>query len=262
MAHVPDAILLIGPTGSGKTPLGDRLAADGLAGRPCRHFDFGAQLRRIAAGDRPPGEMTPEDVTFIRSVLATGALLEDEHFPVAERILRTFLAERPGAPEERGMDTVPTGRQVLPARPGAGPAPEPESTAKMAVRRTGETPVPRSGGDLIVLNGLPRHVGQAKDIERILHVLAVIELACPPEVVLARIRTNAGGDRGRRDDDGDDLIRRKLATYAARTAPLLAHYRRLAVPIYRLTVAAATTAEQLRADLARRGVGVRRGPAR
>ncbi|MCX7427258.1 MAG: hypothetical protein NTW96_16720 [Planctomycetia bacterium] len=42
-----DAMLLLGPTGSGKTPLGDLLERRGLGGRRCVHFDFGAHLRRI-----------------------------------------------------------------------------------------------------------------------------------------------------------------------------------------------------------------------
>ena len=61
------AILLLGPTGSGKSPLGDELEANGLNGRRCLHFDFGRRLRRAAEG-RPatldaggirPGETRP-----------------------------------------------------------------------------------------------------------------------------------------------------------------------------------------------------------
>ena len=43
-----DAILLLGPTAAGKTPLGQLFADRGLWGRPCVHFDFGENLRRIA----------------------------------------------------------------------------------------------------------------------------------------------------------------------------------------------------------------------
>jgi hypothetical protein len=43
------ALLLLGPTGAGKTPLGDWLEAHGLWGRPCHHFDFGANLRAVVA---------------------------------------------------------------------------------------------------------------------------------------------------------------------------------------------------------------------
>jgi len=95
----PDALLLIGPTGAGKTPLGEALEAHGLAGRPCAHFDFGRRLREIVAGAEPPAYLSTDDVAFLRKVLETGALLEDEHWPIAERILRAFLDElrQPGA---------------------------------------------------------------------------------------------------------------------------------------------------------------------
>jgi hypothetical protein len=43
------AILLVGPTGSGKTPLGALCEKKGLWQSRVFHFDFGAILRRIAA---------------------------------------------------------------------------------------------------------------------------------------------------------------------------------------------------------------------
>lgn len=93
------AILLLGPTGSGKTPLGELLEQRGFCGAKCLHFDFGDNLRRIAAQDTPRPPITQTDVDFVRQVLQSGALLEDEHFPLAERILQSFLADR-GADQE------------------------------------------------------------------------------------------------------------------------------------------------------------------
>ncbi|MGB2821725.1 MAG: hypothetical protein WBF17_12140, partial [Phycisphaerae bacterium] len=72
----PRAILLIGPTGSGKTPLGELLERRGLWARRCRHFDFGRRMRRIAAADPPPEWLDPAEVEVLRAVLATGALRE------------------------------------------------------------------------------------------------------------------------------------------------------------------------------------------
>ena len=43
----PSAILLLGPTGSGKTPLGELMERRGFGGRRCRHFDLGDRLRRF-----------------------------------------------------------------------------------------------------------------------------------------------------------------------------------------------------------------------
>jgi len=41
------AVLLLGPTGAGKTPLGEMIEARGLWGMSCLHFDFGANLRAV-----------------------------------------------------------------------------------------------------------------------------------------------------------------------------------------------------------------------
>jgi adenylate kinase family enzyme len=188
----PHALLLIGPTGSGKTPFGDEIERRGLWGRPCSHFDFGSQLR-AAAGGSPPPRLRAADLDFLRGVLARGALLEDERFYIAETILRAFLAVHPE--------------------------------------------------DRIVLNGLPRHVGQAEDVDRLVNVEAVVELVCPPDVVLERIRTNAGGDRAERVDDDPDAVQSKLAIYAERTEPLVEHYRARGARILSIPIAADTTAD-------------------
>jgi adenylate kinase family enzyme len=141
-------------------------------------------------------------VQFLRGVLGAGALLENQHFHIAEKILRAFLAE---------------------GRVGAK--------------------------DVVVLNGLPRHAGQADDVAGIVNVRAVVELACPADVVLARIRTNAGGDRAQRSDDDDAAVRAKLAIYAGRTALLLDYYRRHGAAVLTVDVEAMTTAQDVHAAL-------------
>lgn len=189
-------ILLLGPTGSGKSPLGDRIEAAGLGERSFRHFDFGANLRRAVANEDARAGFSDRELAFLRSVLQTGALLEDDHFPLAERILKRFL----------------------------------------------ETSCRENSAD-IVLNGLPRHVGQAEAVGRIVHVYTVVSLECSEEVVIARIGTNVGGDRAKRDDDGHDDIRRKLAIFAERTGPLVNHYRKAGSSIIHLPVTAEITPE-------------------
>lgn len=172
------AMLLIGPTGSGKTPLGEQIEARGLWGAECLHFDFGANLRRIVDEDRPDTLVSRQDVDFLRRVLESGALLENEHFPIAERVLRSFLRQR------------------------------------QADART-----------VVVLNGLPRHVGQAEAVDAILAVGTVIVLDCSAETVFERIRRDVGGDRAGRPDDDPEFVREKLRIFQARTAPLVEHYR-------------------------------------
>lgn len=199
------AILLLGPTGAGKTPLGEEIARRGLWGRTCLHFDFGAGLRAVAQRDRPDEIISARDIEFVRDVLRTGALLEDKDFPLAERILRSTLARH-------GADA-----------------------------RT-----------LVVLNGLPRHVGQAEAVARILDVQLVVHLECPAETVPERIRTNVGGDRAARVDDDPEAVRRKLRLFAERTAPLLGYYRDRGVRLETVPVSATATPGEVWAALQRR----------
>ncbi|MBI5641438.1 MAG: nucleoside monophosphate kinase [Nitrospirae bacterium] len=195
------AILLIGPTGSGKTPFGDYLEKEGMHGRRCVHFDFGSRLRSIAAGAIPPDAFAPSEVQFIRDVLENGLLLENEHFPIAEKIFRRFLVKK-------------NFRQ----------------------------------DDLLILNGLPRHRGQAKDLGRIADVAGLVVLECSAEVVHKRIRTNAGLDRTGRDDDGVAMIRSKLDIYLSRTAGLVDYYAGKGSRVCRMKVSESSTAESVYAD--------------
>ena len=87
------AILLLGPTGAGKTPLGDWLEKNGLWGKPCHHFDFGANLRAVAAAG-PSDSFARDEIQFLNRVLTQGALLEDESFYLAAKILNAFVVRR------------------------------------------------------------------------------------------------------------------------------------------------------------------------
>ena len=85
------ATILIGPTGSGKTPLGELIAARGLPDGPYVHFDFGHQLRLINRGEGAAHALRPSDRQTIAEVLSTGRLLKPEEGHMATQILRWFL---------------------------------------------------------------------------------------------------------------------------------------------------------------------------
>src|SRR5512143_3591276 len=170
-----DAILLLGPTGSGKSPLGDILATRGFLGRRSPHLDFGFELRSIASGIGA-SSYTKEEKEFIIGVLDRGLLLENEHFVLAKKIIGLFLERSHFRP-----------------------------------------------GDVLVLNGIPRHQGQAKDIASIATVHSLVVLDCSIETVLQRIGENTGGDRVGRLDDERALIEKKLMIFKERTAPLIEH---------------------------------------
>jgi adenylate kinase len=195
------SMLLIGPTGAGKTPLGDLMEERGYGGR-CFHFDFGHQLRTFAACEAPPDGFTDREVTFIRGLLEEGLLLENEYFSIDEKFLRLFL-------DQCGF----------------------------------------GGSDTLVLNGLPRHVDQAREVDRIAWVKSLVLLECTPEVVHKRIAADTGGDRAGRPDDNITLIEKKLEIFSKRTAPLVEHYAKSGSSVLRVKVGSASTAENVYADL-------------
>lgn len=191
------AILLLGPTGAGKSPLGDFLEEHGFFGKRCFHFDFGANLRAAASGEYSEF-LSTEDIDYIKGVLKEGLLLENETFYIAAGLVRAFI--------QRG--------QIAPA-------------------------------NLIVLNGLPRHVGQADDVAKLLQVRRVFFLDCNSDVVLDRIKSNSGGDRTGRTDDSIFEIEKKIKIFRDRTVQLLDYYRSHGVQIERISIEKDTSAKKM-----------------
>lgn len=189
-----DSILLLGPTGVGKSPLGDAIAQHGLFDRRCHHLDFGSELRSAVKNGERSAAYSNDELDFIHGVLERGLLLENEHFILAKKIISLFLNR-----------------------------------------------VAFSQNDLLVLNGIPRHDGQARDMEEITRVHALIVLDCSAEDVVTRIQSNVGGDRTERADDDTALIEKKLKIFRDRTSPLIHHYEKQGCRVYRVSVAGTMT---------------------
>lgn len=192
------ALLLLGPTGTGKTPLGSCFEQYGMHGQTCFHFDFGHELRTVAGLELPPQGFSREEHAFIKEVLSRGLLLENEHFHIAGKIICSF--------RERN--------------------------------RFNE-------GDILVLNGLPRHSDQAKDMADIVNVGAVIALECTAEDIVKRIEANTGGDRAGRTDDKIAMVHKKLKIFYERTAPLIDFYVQAGSRVVRTRVSATSGVDRL-----------------
>jgi adenylate kinase len=78
--------------------------------------------------------------------------------------------------------------------------------------------------DVLLLDGIPRNLKQAKLMGSLIDVIKVFHLSCPDRGKLAeRLKKRALKDN-RPDDANDLVIRKRLETYEADTKPLLGCY--------------------------------------
>jgi adenylate kinase len=78
--------------------------------------------------------------------------------------------------------------------------------------------------DTLVLDGIPRNVAQAKELEPFLTVIRILHLVCSDEnLMFERIRRRALKEN-RLDDASEEVIRRRWEVYDSETRPVLEHY--------------------------------------
>jgi adenylate kinase len=78
--------------------------------------------------------------------------------------------------------------------------------------------------DILVLDGIPRNVGQAEIMDALIDVRKVFHLSCPNrEALFTRLKKRALKDN-RLDDANDEVINRRLATYESESKPVLGYY--------------------------------------
>jgi len=180
------ALLLLGPTGSGKSPLGKELEKRGLSNLKCHHFDFGENLRKVASGEIPFPE---EEKNLIKQILEEGRLLKPEEFYLADELLKAFLEIRKFSQDS-----------------------------------------------LLILNGLPRNLYQAERLREWILVEYLVHLHLDERTLKARLTKDPAGDRAGREDDQEELVKRKLKWFREANLPLLDYYASNGVKLVELKV--------------------------
>jgi adenylate kinase len=95
---------------------------------------------------------------------------------------------------------------------------------KAQIDNLADTHIYKPDIDILVLDGIPRNVEQARILERYLDVLQVFHLSCPNRNELARRMRKRALKDNRIDDASDRVIDQRIATYEAETKPILEFY--------------------------------------
>ena len=82
----------------------------------------------------------------------------------------------------------------------------------------------KPASDILILDGIPRSVAQAKAMEAYLDVLEVIHLVCRDRDEMVRRMRKRALKENRLDDADEKVIRRRFEVYDKETAPVLACY--------------------------------------
>jgi adenylate kinase len=97
--------------------------------------------------------------------------------------------------------------------------------------------------DLLILDGIPRNLNQARLLEKYLNVLRVVYLVCEDEeAMITRLRRRALKEN-RADDAREDVIRHRWKVYQEETQPVIDYYSQ---NLIRIVDALGSPAEVLR----------------
>lgn len=78
--------------------------------------------------------------------------------------------------------------------------------------------------DILILDGIPRNVEQAKILQQHIDVQHIFHLSCPDRTELARRMRKRALRENRMDDTSDSVIEDRIRTYEAETKPILEFY--------------------------------------
>ncbi len=78
--------------------------------------------------------------------------------------------------------------------------------------------------DILVLDGIPRNVDQAKMLDQHIEIHQVFHLSCPDREELARRMRKRALKEQRLDDASDVVIQNRIRTYEESTKPILDYY--------------------------------------
>lgn len=97
------------------------------------------------------------------------------------------------------------------------------------------------GADLLILNGLPRHIGQAKSLDEMgIRVKEIIYLDCSVTTAYRRKLLTERGmgheDRSNREDGAEEIFARKVSSFEEETFPLLDYYKKGDAEVIRVKI--------------------------
>ena len=85
--------------------------------------------------------------------------------------------------------------------------------------------------DILVLDGIPRNIGQAQIMEKMIDVQKVFHLSCPDrETLFQRLKKRALKDN-RLDDANEQVIQKRLDIYENESKPVLGYYPKRCVTV-------------------------------